>query len=766
MEPNHSTQQTYEPLPHPVRITEQTWPAHIRPLVSIVCITYNHESFIKDCLEGFLMQETTFPVEILIHDDASTDRTPIIIRDYESRYPHLVKTIYQNNNKLSKGINVFTIFILPKLMGKYAALCEGDDFWIHPRKLATQIDLMEQHSEINLCFHPVYWLDDSTGNRFVTDYGSPGIKANYTLEELLIYSNFIPTCSTVYRSYIFKELPSWVFACPIGDLPLAIGSLLDAVTRQALFLPLPMGVYRRHAGGIHGGKSHLKNSKNLLATYEIFAVDSRLALLPAYKTGLAKWRLIYLEAVAHASSILSLPLNVYLAADGLACNQKIRFSLSLLAQRLIGEIRARIHQFYYVCKFHARKYLPKRTKEILRTLFRRRDDPNPLTILSQRINHSNMSGLQKESDAVLFSSIKIILNRAAEFTEARRFTGEGFFYRYANNGWPNLYATTYAAMFHGLSEDLSNGNVVNNKWSQFINSYQSSDGLYRDLMLENAIAEDEDWWGWRHLSAHVVTALTCLGARTNYPFHFLEPMYDAEVCHDWITHLPWREKPDFVSNTVMNYGVLLQYNRDYWGHKGAAKALDVIYAYLDSIQDPESGLWGYDKSGGAWGLSRAVQTAYHLWNLYFYDQRPVHYIEPAIDHLLKTQNELGGFGVPLNSSACEDIDSIDPLCRFSLLTDYRRDDIHNALRRALRWVPLNQMEDGGFVFRRFESFEYGHPLMATGPDESNLFATWFRMLSIAYITEILDPEHTETPRWQWVQCPGYQFWHAPATDAG
>ena len=104
------------------------------PLVSICCITYNHEKFIKDAIEGFLMQKTDFPIEILIHDDASTDGTTEIIKKYEKEYPDLIHAVYQTENQYSQGKKVFPI-LANQASGKYIALCEGDDYWTDPLKL-------------------------------------------------------------------------------------------------------------------------------------------------------------------------------------------------------------------------------------------------------------------------------------------------------------------------------------------------------------------------------------------------------------------------------------------------------------------------------------------------------------------------------------------------------------------------------------------------------------------------------------------------------
>ncbi len=120
------------------------------PLVSISCITYNHESYIRQCLDGFMMQKTNFAFEILIHDDASTDKTADIIREYETKYPEIIKPIYQTVNQYSKGIKISITFNFPRAKGKYIALCEGDDYWTDPHKLQRQVDFLEANSDFGL----------------------------------------------------------------------------------------------------------------------------------------------------------------------------------------------------------------------------------------------------------------------------------------------------------------------------------------------------------------------------------------------------------------------------------------------------------------------------------------------------------------------------------------------------------------------------------------------------------------------------------------
>ena len=139
----------YQPLSAPLRITEHNWPAGTKPLVSICCITYNHKNYISAALDGFLMQETTFPVEILVHDDASTDGTADIVRAYAKAHPRLIFPILQVENQYSKG-RFGSITAFPQIRGEFIAICEGDDYWVAKFKLEHQVRYLSNNPHVSL----------------------------------------------------------------------------------------------------------------------------------------------------------------------------------------------------------------------------------------------------------------------------------------------------------------------------------------------------------------------------------------------------------------------------------------------------------------------------------------------------------------------------------------------------------------------------------------------------------------------------------------
>jgi len=327
---------------------------------------------------------------------------------------------------------------------------------------------------------------------------------------------------------------------------------------------------------------------------------------------------------------------------------------------------------------------------------------------------------------------------------------------------PTLYSSTYAAMVLSMSGLEPDGREA---WAAYLNAHQDDDGLYRDPVIfdQGWYTGDPLWCGRAHLTCHVLSALACLGATAARPLTWLDPWRDPDGLVRWLEARDWGERVSWTGNEIMNVGTLLQYARDFHNDDRAGCAVAALLEWLGRHHvNPETGVWGDLDTNEPIPRSHAVQAAYHWWPLFFYDDVPVPHTERAIDTVLATQNPEGGFGwgvhnpdEPFKSSACEDIDSIDPLCRMMGVTDYRRDDIAAALERAADWVMTNQTGDGGFVFVRDRAFEYGHPQLRGEKNRGAMFPTWFRLLSLAMIGRALPAHPLGRIDWRFIRFPAW-----------
>ena len=175
-------------------------------MVSVYCLAYNHEKYIRDALNGFVSQVVDFDYEVFVHDDASTDNTANIIAEFAKKYPDIIKPIYQKENQFSKGISVSKTYIYPKMTGKYIAICEGDDYWCDQYKLRKQVEYLEMHEDCSACVHNTLVRNckthkDSLLNRRKED-------ADIPLDEILERGNGqFQISSLVYRrEYLYEKL--------------------------------------------------------------------------------------------------------------------------------------------------------------------------------------------------------------------------------------------------------------------------------------------------------------------------------------------------------------------------------------------------------------------------------------------------------------------------------------------------------------------------------------------------------------------------------
>ena len=213
------------------------------PLVSVCCLTYNHEDTIAQAIEGIVKQETNFAFELIVHDDASTDKTADIIRSYKEQYPDIIVPILQEENQFYK-CNLAKEFVNPKARGKYIAICEGDDYWTDSLKLQKQIDYMEANPGCTMTFHAIHQLNSD--GTFTSYYPLKKTGVVSTEEVIKRGGLFCPSVSLVIRRDICEIWPDFRLATRIYDFPIQV---LSAINGEVYYINEAMGVYRFAAKG-------------------------------------------------------------------------------------------------------------------------------------------------------------------------------------------------------------------------------------------------------------------------------------------------------------------------------------------------------------------------------------------------------------------------------------------------------------------------------------------------------------------------------------
>ena len=252
-------------------------------VVSISCITYNHAPYIRQCLDGFLMQKTNFAIEVLIHDDASTDGTTEIIKEYEAKYPDIIKPIYEEENQWVKGRRGSAVFNFPRAKGKYIALCEGDDYWTDPLKLQRQVDFLEENQDYVLTSH--YYIQYFQELQRYGDILPSQLKGNiiYNLQDFISYKCwYTQPLTTVFRRSALNLEHYSKFNCS-KDVTLFYLLLKEG---KGLLMDDVMGCYRINKTGVWSSVGRqdriIADLQCLKGIYDVEETDDSLSYIYNY----------------------------------------------------------------------------------------------------------------------------------------------------------------------------------------------------------------------------------------------------------------------------------------------------------------------------------------------------------------------------------------------------------------------------------------------------------------------------------------------------
>lgn len=231
------------------------------PVVSICCVTYNHENYISDALNGFLIQDTDFAFEIIVRDDCSTDKTAQIIQEYEKKFPNIIKPIYETENQYSKGVRA-TPVALKAAKGKYIALCEGDDYWIDPTKLQQQHDFLDSNSDFVVCHHRCSSIDKD--NQLIKEDVLP-VYRDYSQNELIAGRSEMLTNTLMFRNSVSYEDIKKFSHFIAGDSVLS--HLLGFHGKAKFIDTIQNSRFRIHQGSVWSPKSVLEQVNLLVPAF-------------------------------------------------------------------------------------------------------------------------------------------------------------------------------------------------------------------------------------------------------------------------------------------------------------------------------------------------------------------------------------------------------------------------------------------------------------------------------------------------------------------
>ncbi len=245
--------------------------------VSVICLVYNHSSYLRQCLNGIINQKTNFNIEVIVNDDASVDNSKEIIKEFYKKYPNIITPIFHKENEWGKGVDIIRS-ALKYVSGKYVAICDGDDYWSDEYKLQTQFDFMEGHKDCSLCAHKMLTIDALSGEKL---YYIPSNRIEkkeiYTAKDFLQNGYFIQTTSYFVKNDIAKayisNTPKFCITCPAQDTALILYCIAHG---NIGYIDKAMGVYRyavKNSWSYQLKENKAKNKifyERLISSYEEF----------------------------------------------------------------------------------------------------------------------------------------------------------------------------------------------------------------------------------------------------------------------------------------------------------------------------------------------------------------------------------------------------------------------------------------------------------------------------------------------------------------
>lgn len=308
------------------------------PLVSVVCDTYNQAPYIRDTLEGFLRQKTDFPIEIIVHDDASTDGTAEIVREYEMKYPELFRCVFRSENMYSRDPKILEHYVFPLARGKYVAICEGDDYWTSPDKLQKQVRYLEENPDCTLCVCAADVVDPQ-GNPVgsVSPYETDG---DIPMNDLIRGGGgFVPTASIVAPARLAQNRGPF---CDMTDVDDAVLQIWFGANGRTHYFCERMCAYRTAVPGSWTETffsadrgARISHHEGMVRTLEAFDEETGSRWHEAVRDAIVHHHMFEILCLQGRVNLLKQPLH-RAQYQALSAKRRLRLNLEHLFPKLTG----------------------------------------------------------------------------------------------------------------------------------------------------------------------------------------------------------------------------------------------------------------------------------------------------------------------------------------------------------------------------------------------------------------------------------------------
>ena len=271
--------------------------------VSVIVHTYKHENYIRQTLDSIVNQQVDFEYEVIVGDDASPDSTPDIIREYQQKYPHLIKPLLHPVNLGGFGKNN-TMATLAEAKGQYIAPMDGDDYWTNPHKLQKQVDFLDANPDFVACFHNalIHFEDGSHPDDYVN---KPDQKVVTTLDDLVGEDEvwYMATSAVMFRHGIMKTYPRWFHESKSGDIPRYI---LLGKHGKFYYMDEVMSVYRKNGGGMSftDGKQDAEFLFNRIGMYKGIDQELDYRFHTRVRKNIARYYLMLANSIQYGDNLV------------------------------------------------------------------------------------------------------------------------------------------------------------------------------------------------------------------------------------------------------------------------------------------------------------------------------------------------------------------------------------------------------------------------------------------------------------------------------